>query len=127
MCLGPLLFLLYINDIVDLFCGSVSVKLFADDIKMYTEVSDLNSCVAFQSIFDLVCEWANTWQMELSVSKCHFMRVGFCNMPSVCYTADRFALELVHSHKDLGILIDPKLSFNNHIDQVVFKVNKDLV
>ena len=49
------------------------------------------------------------------------MRVGFCNMPSVSYTADKFAL---HSHKDLGILIDPKLSFNNHIDQVVFKAKQ---
>ena len=43
--LGPLLFLIYVNDILDLFCDSVSVKLFADDKKMYTEVSDLNSCV----------------------------------------------------------------------------------
>ena len=37
-CLGPILFLLYINDIVDIFPEKVSIKLYADDVKLYSNV-----------------------------------------------------------------------------------------
>ena len=41
--MGPLLFLLYINDIVDLFGNGLTVKLFADDVKMYVNISDVKN------------------------------------------------------------------------------------
>ena len=84
--LGPLLFLLYINDIADLFGGSISVKLFADDIKIYTEIFDTGSIFAFQDSIDALCKWASDWQMGLSIGKCHHMRVGLCSMPHAAYT-----------------------------------------
>ena len=54
--LGSLLLLLYINDIVDLFTGEVSVKLFADDIKIYMEIENSSETAIFQKAIDNVDE-----------------------------------------------------------------------
>ena len=63
------MFLLYINDIVDLFTGEVSVKLFADDIKIYMEI-DSSETAIFHKAIDNVDEWARKWQLKLSIGKC---------------------------------------------------------
>ena len=76
--LGPLLFLLYINDIVDLFTGEVSVKLFADDIKIYMEIKDSSETAIFQKAIDNVDEWARKWQLKLSIGKCQHMLITLC-------------------------------------------------
>ena len=64
--LGSLLFLLYINDITDLFPGHVSIKLFADDIKIYMEINNISDPAVFQNSINLVCEWAQMWQLKLA-------------------------------------------------------------
>jgi len=43
--LGPVLFLIFINDIVDIFGSSLTVKLFADDVQMYAIINDVNDSV----------------------------------------------------------------------------------
>lgn len=73
--LGPLLFLLYINDIVDLFTGEVSVKLFADNIEIYMEIKDSSETAIFQKAIDNVDEWARKWQLKLSIGKCQHMLI----------------------------------------------------
>ena len=63
--LGPLLFNLFINDIADFFSNSTKIKMFADDLKLYTELStDLNS--QFQIHLDHISLWATTWQLGIS-------------------------------------------------------------
>jgi len=47
--LSPLLFLLYVNDITDIFPGHVSIKLFADDIKIYMEIDNISDDAVFQN------------------------------------------------------------------------------
>ena len=66
--LGPLLFLLYINDIVDMFDDNVALKLFADDIKVYMEIDDISQAVKFQESINSVVDWADTWQLKLCQS-----------------------------------------------------------
>jgi len=60
--LGPVLFLIYINDIVDLFHGSdVRVKLYADDIKIYLEITNDTDCATLQSFIDKINVWSHNW------------------------------------------------------------------
>ena len=47
-CLGPLLFVMYINDITDIFNAHVNCKLYADDVKLYTEVKSGDVLLCFQ-------------------------------------------------------------------------------
>ena len=75
---GPTLFLLFINDIADIFDGiDIKFKLFADDMKLYSSFnvdhsSELvNACVRLST-------WASTWQMRIALNKCFVSRVSNC-------------------------------------------------
>jgi hypothetical protein len=59
--LGPLLFLLYINDVVNVFDGRCSCKLYADDIKIYTALHMNNDIVLFQDKLDALYSWSREW------------------------------------------------------------------
>src|SRR6266536_4856863 len=59
--LGPLLFLVFINDVVDVFPPLVKVKLFADDIKLYSIVNSVNDCVTLQGALDRLLVWFSAW------------------------------------------------------------------
>ena len=63
--LGPVLFLIYINDIVDLFHGSdVRVKLYADDIKIYLEIPNDTDCATLQTFIDKITVWSHSCQLK---------------------------------------------------------------
>ena len=72
--LGPILFLIYINDLPD--GVSSSVKLFADDTKVYRELSDAEGVASLlQSHLDLMSNRAKTWQMTFNPDQCEVMRI----------------------------------------------------
>ena len=74
-CLGPVLFLLYIDDLVDVFSDGVIVKLYADDVKLYSScmisVNDID--FELQMNLDKICKWANHWQLPISYTKCNVL------------------------------------------------------
>jgi len=61
-CIGPLLFILYVNDIADLFDNGYLCKLYADDLKLYTSVSTVVDLENVQSSLNRLVEWSHTWQ-----------------------------------------------------------------
>ena len=66
--LGPLLFLLYINDLViDI---SSEIRLFADDCIVCRTITHQSDCMALQADIDILLNWSNTWQMKFNPSKC---------------------------------------------------------
>ncbi len=66
-CLGPLLFLLYINDVCKIFDKNVKPKLFADDLKLYTSIiSDVDRTMLQTNLTRLV-KWAEDWQLGISI------------------------------------------------------------
>ena len=54
--LRPLLFILYVNDIPDLVDSKI--KMFTDDIKIYTQATSLSDAISFQNYLDKLCGWA---------------------------------------------------------------------
>ena len=112
--LGPLLFLVFINDIAsELSCEFL---LYADDLKIFKSVKSVNDCTILQTDLNLVQEWCDVNGMDLNVNKCCTMTFTRKNDP-ICFLYDigNRSLQRVGEFKDLGVLFDPKLSFINHI------------
>lgn len=119
--LGPLLFNIYINDIHTCFRHS-SFLLFADDLKFYRTVSNINDCILLQSDLDRLVLWCSENGMDLNVKKCHSMAFSRCrNQINHVYQIDNTPLELVSQVRDLGVTLDNHLNFITHISAVVAK------
>jgi ribonucleases P/MRP protein subunit RPP40 len=113
--LGPLLFLIYINDLIDLNQDeSINFKLFADDLKLYTNVSDNCDKLRIQSLLSLIEEWTVAWQMSIAVEKCSVLHMGMKN-PKLRYTLSTTELPDKSECKDLGIIVSDDLKFEKHI------------
>ena len=122
--LGPLLFLIFVSEIPDIVESHSS--LFADDTKLYSICSKNK----LQSDLDKVVEWTNEMQMSFNAGKCKVMHLGKDN-PLRQYTMldlnnERCPLTDTETEKDLGVLIDNRLSFTDHVTAQVNKANRAL-
>jgi hypothetical protein len=120
--LGPVLFLLYINDIVDIFGTGLSVKLFADDVKIYAVINDINDVAIFQAGLDALHAWSADWQLPISIQKCNILHLGR-NNNNYTYSVDGIILPNVSDIVDLGITVDSNLRFSHHYRCMVNKAN----
>ena len=73
LVLGPILFLIFINDLPD--NNTSSVRLFMDDCVLYRNIHSLQDCLILQEDLDSLGVWEADWQMKFNVAKCHSMRV----------------------------------------------------
>ena len=74
---GPCMFLIYINElIVELAKYGITAKAFADDVKMYVQIIDDLDVRQLQLSVDVLCGWAKTWQLSISVNKCCVLNIG---------------------------------------------------
>ena len=72
--LGPLLFLLYINDIT----GNIqsNIRLFADDWIVYRTITSQDDSCKLQNDISSLLKWAETWQMRFISKKCHILSIS---------------------------------------------------
>ena len=125
--LGPTLFLLYINDITDIVAGlDVKLKLFADDAKLYSAFS-IDSSVDLEVACMNLSIWAELWQLGIASEKCCVHRItnkSFCADDVHCsYVLDSTQLKWSNETRDLGVIIDYKLNFNEHVNVIVHKAH----
>jgi len=119
------LFIVYVNDLCDLIPSGVTVKLFADDAKLYSVFSDSSTPDCLQSCLTAISDWSDHWQLKLSPIKCSVLHVfparrrNECN--SFVYHIGNTALPSVDSVTDLGVTYDTKLMFRTHNDNVVLR------
>ena len=123
--LGPLLFLLFINDL-SLVELSGDILLFADDIKLFFEICNVRDCTRLQNDFNKLIDWCMEHLFFLNFKKCFsitFSRrddfISFdylVNKNSSCIR--------VTSIKDLGIILDSELTFNEHITKIIGRGNR---
>ncbi|MFZ2538339.1 MAG: reverse transcriptase family protein [Oscillospiraceae bacterium] len=123
--LGPILFLLFINDVADNFHNNVSSKLFADDIKLYTELTSPSSVTNFQNHLDLIESWATIWQIGISHSKCSILELGSTPSHS-SFSITNNCIQSSKLVKDLGVYVDSKLTFSDHIHDIVSRAKQRL-
>ena len=134
--LGPILFLIFINDLP---LGVISpVSLFADDSKVYSMIiSKKNSLIrkksdnnfkgneVLQNDLNSIRDWASRWKMEFNVDKCKIMHMGRSN-PKHNYSMDGAELTKTVKEKDLGVLVEDNLEFDQHIKGIVGRANRML-
>lgn len=124
--LGPILFLIFINDIISCF-DDVEVLLFADDIKLYKQISNIGDCLILQSNINKLQNWCVANNLFLNIDKCKTLTFCRTKTPlSFKYTIENKILEKVKEIRDLGVMFDTQLNFINHIQQITNKGMKTL-
>ena len=116
--LGPLLFLIYINDLPS--CIQYSTPyLFADDSKLIYAISRFN-INRLQSDIDSINQWCNTWKLAINPSKCACTTFNLSPSDSANshYTINNITIPEVTQHLDLGVLVSHKLSWSSHIASI---------
>ena len=118
--LGPLLFLVYINDIA--LEVSSEISLFADDALLYKNIKTLQHVRELQNDLDNLVLWESNWSMQFHPEKCKVLRVT--NKRKIIdgeYNIHNHKLELVKKAKYLGVTLDQKMNFKHHIAQTTVK------
>lgn len=119
--LGPCLFIIFINDIVQTVSNAL-VLLFADDLKLLRRVSSPMDAIAFQHAIDQLDEWCTRNQLYLNLKKCYIMTYSKNTTgPQYEYTFNggNHTFERVEQHRDLGVIFDTRLTFTSHIDTII--------
>jgi len=120
--LGPLLFLCYINDIPKVVKSNI--KLYADDALLYRNINSEEDIRILQEDLNALVLWAKKWQMNFNPSKCECMIISNkLNLPNLNYCIDNIVIKQVEHAKYLGVTIDSKLKWHEHINSVVKKGN----
>ena len=123
--LGPILFLIYINDLPD--STKSKVRLFADDTAIYLAVSSLEDAQILQQDLDHLHEWELEWDMEFNPSKCVVIHVTRYRTPIISqYLLHGQVLQSVAGSKYLGVEISSNMLFNNHIQNITTSASRSL-
>ena len=121
--LGPILFVIYINDILDNI--SSDGLLFADDAKIFRAIACKEDSLKLQDDIARLEEWSDKWLLKFHPDKCHLLTLGKIENIMYCHRYQVGGTEIDHTfeEKDLGVVIDSELTFADHIVQKVKKAN----
>ena len=125
--LGPIIFIIYINDLSEQIQSSLWT--FADDTKIYRPILTIKDQNILQNDLDVFTQWNKTWQGFLNISKCKHLSLG---SPSVggTYTLkndlENVIIQQTREERDLGITFTDDFKFSKHINFSIHKANKIL-
>ena len=126
--LGPLLFLIYINDIVlDL---DSDIHLYADDAVISLNFNINNTEEQFEQLnrdIQRLSKWAATWFMSFNPVKTKFMVISNNHQENYpVLTMNDTNLERIQTYPQLGLHFNQHMSWSNHIDDQISKVDKKI-
>ena len=131
--LGPLLFVLFINDIFSCISEGTNIALYADYTKTWRRITCYEDHHILQSDIDRLFAWSIANKMTFHPSKCKALSVtkqkNILDNPPFnifWYNLGQNCIEYVTSHRDLGVEIISKLSWGNHCSQLAKQVNVKL-
>ena len=125
--MGPLLFLLFINDLPTVVDSNTQVRLFADDCLVYRSINTLQDQIQLQSDLNALNRWGDHWGMKFNAKKCNILTISNKKNPSTkLYQLDSTFLDHVDAATYLGISISKKPRFSEHIEKTAVKMNQRL-
>lgn len=123
--LGPLLFLVYINDMPENI--SSTTRLFADDSLVYRIIRTEEDQALLQEDLDKLQKWERDWLMQFNADKCEVIRITNKKDPLIKeYLIHSTKLQTVKDAKYLGVTVSSDLSWNKHVDNTVKKATTSL-
>ena len=124
--LGPLLFLIFIDDL-PASVTSTMVLLFADDAKCVMPITSLADCVSLQEDLNRLSVWSSTWNLLFNEEKCSVISFS-CNhsFSSFNYHVNNKLLSHYSSYKDLGVIMSADLQWRRHYQHITSKSYKIL-
>ena len=124
--LGPLLFLIYINDLPDKLSES-SLLLFADDAKCFMSISSTADRDSLQSDLSSLVDWSSEWKLSFNELKCSvicFTRSQQTTSPS--YSINNTTISSVNTQKDLGVILSSDMQWRPHYTLITQRAYKML-
>lgn len=118
--LGPLLFLIYVNDVCNIQTSFVKFKLFADDLKIYRIVNTVEDYSDLQAKLTEVRKWSEDWQLKINTSKCVSLHLGSKNQ-KFDYMLNNVLIPSNQNINDLGVIISSDMKFSFHINSIKSK------
>ena len=92
--------------------------MYADDLTIYAIIKNDDDRIKLKNELNNLISWAAKWQLEINNQKCHLIHFGYKNL-NFNYNLDNNIITTSHCKKILGIIIDNKLSFKDHIYMIV--------
>jgi hypothetical protein len=106
--LGPLLFLLYVNDLPSVI--NCDLLMFADDLKLWKTINSPSDVIFLQENLDALQEWSDSWLLSFNTSKCSLIQLkSSSDRSSHAYYLNGALLPAVNNEKDLGVIIQDTL------------------
>ena len=112
--LGPILFLIFVNDIPNTIENS-QLYMFADDTKCHRSVSSTSDCYSLQNDLQQLSKWSQYWSMFFNDNKCVLLR--FSPKPTHStfhYTINNSPISIQEHHRDLGVIMSNNFTWNAH-------------
>lgn len=124
--LGPLLFILAIDD-VSLVLKKAKVKIYADDMKLYSTIKSSRDAELLQDDLDRFATWCSDSNLKLNVGKCEFTRFYRIKSPVLFnYRFNNSVIQFNSLVTDLGVVFDKEINFKAHIDKIATKASRML-
>lgn len=123
--LGPMIFLIYFND-VNLVIEGPRLS-YADDLKLYLRIRSIDDCYFLHQQLNAFADWCNLNRMEVNPAKCSVISFSRKKQHILhSYTLSGEVIKRVSQVKDLGVILDTQLSFKQHVDYAVGKASRVL-
>ena len=126
--LGPLLFVLFINDLHTVISPGTSIALYADDTKIWRHILNESDCVILNKDIQAMTDWAIKNLMIFHPKKCKILsiahKVFLDYLPfqtTFPYEMNTILLDYVTSETDLGLVVHEKLKWTNHQAAILSK------
>ena len=117
--LGPLLFVIHINDLPTGL--KTKAKIFVDDLKLYSRSDNEKRAEYLQYDLDFFQAWSNKWLLNFHPDKCCVLKLGK-DYSNEYFLGSEKRNEL--KEKYLGVVVDNKISFKDHIAQCTMRANR---